>query len=73
MEGFAGWLFDEPVLGVSMFYDGGSIGAYGDLNWTHSDEGAFVRSVVGAQYKPTAKTFINIELYVQTLGASAPR
>ena len=24
VEGFAGWLFDEPVLGVSMFYDGGS-------------------------------------------------
>ena len=72
VEGFAGWLFDEPVLGVSMFYDGGSIGTYGDLNWTHTDAGAFVRSVLGAQYKPTAKTFINIELYVQTLGASAP-
>ena len=55
-----------------MFYDGGSIGTYGDLNWTHTDAGAFVRSVLGAQYKPTAKTFINIELYVQTLGASAP-
>ena len=70
-EGFAGLLFDEPVLGTSIFYNGGAVGVYGDLNITLSDD-PFGRLVLGAQYKPTAKTFLTLEAYAQSLGAKEP-
>jgi len=73
LEGFAGWLYDEPVLGASVFYNGGFIGYYGDINVTIADDESFVRSVLGAQYKPTEKTYVTVELYAQSLGADDPK
>lgn len=73
LEGFAGWLYDEPVVGASAFYNGGFIGYYGDINMTIADDEPFVRSVLGAQYKPTEKTYVTVELYGQSLGADDPK
>ncbi len=72
LEGFAGWLYDEPVLGGSVFYNGGSVGVYGDLNVTLAEDEMLGRAVVGAQYKPTAKTYVLMEAYVQSVGATKP-
>ena len=73
LEGFSGWIYDEPVLGASVFYNGGFIGYYGDINITLSDDDPFGRLVIGAQYKPTEKTYVTLEGYAQSLGADDPK
>jgi hypothetical protein len=72
LEGFAGSLYAEPVVGASVFYNAGKLGYFGDVNITLAEDDPFVRAVLGAQFKPTAKSMVSTEVYYQSLGRDDP-
>jgi hypothetical protein len=73
LEGFAGSLYGESVLGGSAFYNAGKLGYFGDINITLAEDDPFVRAVMGTQFKPTAKSMISTEVYYQSLGSDEPK
>lgn len=75
--GLVGGVRGDWVGGVGLVTSIGPIGVHGDATLTHpapggGDPDPFVRAVVGADGRPTAKTTISGEAYVQTLGAADP-
>jgi hypothetical protein len=72
---FLGKVRGDNVAGLSGVGSVGPVGVYGDVAATISadaEEDAFVRAVVGADFRPHASTGIGVELYYQSLGASDP-
>ncbi|MEQ1503250.1 MAG: hypothetical protein ABMB14_13520 [Myxococcota bacterium] len=65
----------DEVGGLGVTTAIGPVGAHLDATITGPDGGGdpFVRAVAGADGRPTAKSTVAAELYVQTLGAAAPR
>ncbi len=73
LHGLAGEMHGEPVLGLGVESGVGAVGLHGDATLTlPEEEDAFVRAVVGALWRPTEKTTLSTEAYVQTLGATDP-
>lgn len=72
--GFVGEVRAEPVFGVGTASSAGPIGLHGEATLTlpSGDEPPFLRAVAGADGRPTSKTTLSGELYVQTFGADAP-
>lgn len=73
LAGFLGLVHGEPVVGVGVVSAAGPVGLHGDAALTLPD-GAdpFVRAVAGADWRPTEKTTLMGEVYVQTFGAPSP-
>lgn len=70
---FGGLVHAEPVVGVTVASSVGPVGLYGDATVTIAvEEGAFVRAVAGADWRPTSTTTLSGEVYVQTFGAADP-
>ena len=73
ISGFLGSVYAEPVFGVGAVTSIGSIGIHTDTTLTlPADEDAFLRSVVGATWRPGATTSLSAEAYLQTFGATSP-
>jgi hypothetical protein len=69
----AGEVHGEHVLGLGVASSAGPVGLHGDITLTlPEDEDAFTRAVVGADWRPTEKTMLSAEAYLQTLGATDP-
>jgi hypothetical protein len=72
---FLGEVRGDRVAGLSSVGSIGPVGVYGDVAGTlpaDSEEGPFVRAVLGADHRATATTSVGLELYFQSLGASSP-
>jgi hypothetical protein len=68
-----GEVHGEHVLGLGLASSAGPVGLHGDVTLTlPGDEDAFTRAVVGADWRPTEKTMLSAEAYLQTLGATDP-
>ncbi len=61
----------DRILGVSSASSVGPVGLYGDAAVTYTDEDPFARAVLGADYRPTGTTTLNLEAYYQGNGASS--
>jgi hypothetical protein len=73
LGGFVGMVHGDPVVGVSVVSAAGPFGLHGDAALTvPGDEDAYVRAVIGADERPTPKTTLTAEAYVQTFGATDP-
>lgn len=72
--GFVGLVRAEPVLGLGTVSALGPVGVHAEASLTlpEGDEGPFVRAVAGADGRPTAKTTLMAELYLQSFGATDP-
>ena len=62
---------ENRVLGLSSASSIGAVGVYGDASLTLSEEDAFGRAVLGADYRATPTTTLNLEGYYQGNGASS--
>lgn len=69
---FAGLVRGDWVGGVSVVSALGPVGVHGDLTVSKPDDDAFVRAVLGADWRPTGTTTLSAEAYVQTLGGAVP-
>ena len=63
--------FEEQVVGLSSASSVGPIGLYGDAAVTLAEEDPFARAVLGADYRPSSTTTLNIEAYYQGNGATS--
>lgn len=74
VAGFFGVVHGDPVVGTSIVSAIGPVGLHGDATLTIPGGGdpPFVRAVVGADGRPTGKTTVMGEAYVQSFGASSP-
>lgn len=73
LGGFAGLIYNEPVLGVSAVSSIGAFGVHTDLALTlPTDEDPFVRGVVGTLWRPTGTSTLSAEAYLQTFGTTDP-
>lgn len=75
--GFAGLVYGDPVLGLSVYAPIGPIGLYGDLALTvdrsgDEDQPEF-RGVVGLLARPGSTTTLSLEVYGQTFGTLQAR
>ena len=72
--GFAGAVRGEPVFGLGAVSALGPVGVHGEASLTLPQDGEdpFVRAVLGADGRPTAKTTLMAEAYLQTFGATDP-
>lgn len=72
--GFAGWVRNEPVVGLGTVSALGPVGIHAEASLTlPKDQSPFVRAVVGADGRPTATTSLSGEVYLQTFGAKDPQ
>jgi hypothetical protein len=78
---FLGEVHDDEVVGTSFVTALGPVGVHGDAALTlppgHLDgaaptEDIFLRAVIGADWRPGAKTTLSGEAYIQTNGATDP-
>lgn len=71
---FVGAVHGEGVVGVGAVSSVGPVGVHaeGTLTVPGDGEDVFVRAVAGADLRPTGKSFLSGEVYLQTLGADAP-
>lgn len=71
---FLGGVRGDLVAGTSLATGIGAVGLSGDLAVTlpADDRDPFVRATVGSLFRPTSKTTVMAELYVQTLGSTRP-
>ena len=65
-------LYGDAVLGTSIYAPVGALGFYGDATLTFTNDGPELRGVAGVDARPTDKTSIMGELYVQTFGTNEP-
>jgi hypothetical protein len=73
LHALAGEVHGEPVVGLGAASSVGPVGLHSDVTLTLAkEEDAFVRAVVGADWRPVEKTHLSAEVYVQTLGATDP-
>jgi hypothetical protein len=63
--------FEEQVVGLSSASSVGPFGLYGDAAVTLAEEDPFARAVLGADYRPTSTTTLNVEAYYQGNGATS--
>lgn len=69
----AGEVHGDHVVGLGLASSIGPVGLHADATLTLPDEDDhFVRAVVGADWRPTDKTTLSAEAYVQTVGAQTP-
>lgn len=69
---FVGSVRGDTVFGTTVVTSIGAVGLTTDATFTlpADDQDPFVRAAVGAFFRPTTKTTITLEGYVQTLGAT---
>lgn len=67
--GFIGDIRGEGVLGMGLESSIGPVGVHGEVSFTGTSD-PFLRAVVGADGRPTEKTGLSGEVYVQSWGAS---
>jgi len=73
LHALAGEVHGEPVMGFGMASSVGPVGLHSDVTLTlATEEDAFVRAVIGTDWRPAEKTHLSVEAYVQTLGATDP-
>ncbi len=73
LHGMLGEVHGEHMMGLGVASSVGAVGLHSDATLTlPEDEDAFVRAVVGMDWRPTKKTTLSVEAYLQTLGATEP-
>jgi hypothetical protein len=75
LQAFAGLVRQDVVLGAATASAIGPVGVHGDATVTFPgpdavEEEPFVRVVVGGMGRPTGKTTVSAEAYLQTLGST---